>query len=609
MTVGSVMCFREPQALETVAALLSPDLTTTSAASPLRAWVPSCSTGEEAYSLAICLWERFEAAYLQPHIRLFATDPDEAALAVARRGIYPQRIAAKLSARRVARFLERTEALDYRVCASLRERVLFGQHDVLRDPPIFTGLDLLCCRNLPPQLTPEAMSQLARRLHFALKEGGWLLLAKPLPAGPLESLFESASVDWPIYRARRREEPLELHPAEGRSTPLQRRLSQLEGQLRSANRKIASMATEIEETREDLHESSVRLKSLNEEIAVLNVELEHRARSLNAATDDLSNLIDATDIVVLFLDRDLRVRRFTASAARLLALANSDVGLPLKQIASTLVDTEFEQEVRRVLDTARPLERDLPAGERRWYLRRIRPYVAGGRAIGAVIAWIDITQIKSLQQEVASVAAVEQQRIGQELHDGIQQELAGLGLLAQTLCDILPARGEAARDLAQRLAQGIAAANERLHALARGLVPVPVDVESLAPALAELARGTREAFAVACLFEPSQVRIPDADTATHLYRIAQEAVRNATRHSNADRITIRLAAPDGGVMLEVSDNGIGLPPPGRIHQGVGLRLMEHRCSLIGGRFVAESQPAGGTRIACILPAQPDLPGP
>ncbi|EQD57081.1 ATP-binding region, ATPase-like domain protein [mine drainage metagenome] len=62
-------------------------------------------------------------------------------------------------------------------------------------------------------------------------------------------------------------------------------------------------------------------------------------------------------------------------------------------------------------------------------------------------------------------------------------------------------------------------------------------------------------------------------------------------------------------MLEVSDNGIGLPPPGRIHQGVGLRLMEHRCSLIGGRFVAESQPAGGTRIACILPAQPDLPGP
>ncbi len=602
------MFFREPQALETLAALLSPELTATSAASPLRAWVPSCSTGEEAYSLAIALWERFEAAHLQPHLRLFATDPDEAALTHARRGLYPRRIAGELSARRVAHFLERTEALDYRVCASLRERVVFAQHDVLRDPPIFTGLDLLCCRNLP-QLTPEAMSRLAQRLHFALKEGGWLLLAKPLPAGPLESLFESASLDWPIYRARHRVEPLELHAAEGGSAPSQRRLSQLEGQLRSANRKIASMGAEIEGTREELHESSVRLKSLNEELAVLNVELEHRVRSLNAATDDLSNLIDATDIVVLFLDRDLRVRRFTAGAARLLALGNSAVGLPLKQIASTLVDTVLEQEVRRVLDTARPLERDLPTGERRWYLRRIRPYVAGGRAIGAVIAWIDITQIKSLQQEVASVAAVEQQRIGQELHDGIQQELAGLGLLAQTLCDILPARGEAARDLAQRLAQGIAAANERLHALARGLVPVPIDAESLVPALAELARSTREAFSVACLFEPSRVRIPDSDTATHLYRIAQEAVRNATRHSNADRITIRLAAPDGGVMLEVSDNGIGLPPPGRIQQGVGLRLMEHRCSLIGGRFLAESQPGGGTRIACILPAPPDLPAP
>ncbi len=604
------MFFRQPQALETLAALLSPDLPATSAASPLRAWVPSCSTGEEAYSLAIALWERFEAAYLQPHIRLFATDPDEAALARARRGVYPQRIAGELSARRVARFLERTESLDYRICAPLRERVLFGQHDVLRDPPIFTGLDLLCCRDLPPKLTPGAMSRLAQRFHFALKEGGWLLLAKPLPAGPLESLFESASVDWPIYRARHREEPLELHGVEGGSSLPHRRLARLEEQLRSANRKIASMGAEIEGGKEELHDSNSRLKSLNEELAVLNVELEHRVRSLNAATDDLSNLIDATDIVVLFLDRDLRVRRFTASAARLLGLGGSDVGLPLKQIASTLIDSVLEQEVRRAIDTARPAERDLPAGERRWYLRRIRPYVAGGRAIGAVIAWIDITQIKSLQQEVASVAAVEQQRIGQELHDGIQQELAGLGLLAQTLCDILPSRAEASRDLAQRLAQGIAAANERLHALARGLVPLPVDAQSLAPALAELARSTRETFALACLFEPSRVRIPDADVATHLYRIAQEAVRNAARHSNADRITIRLAAPEGGVMLEVSDNGIGLPSPGRIQQGagVGLRLMEHRCSLIGGRFIAESQPGGGTRIACILPAQPDTPG-
>ncbi len=383
--------------------------------------------------------------------------------------------------------------------------------------------------------------------------------------------------------------------------PTVERLFQQSGEAPA--RRVADLA------RPELRDSNSRIKSLNEELAALKAQLEHRARSLNVANDDLSSLIDATDIVVLFLDRDLRVRRFTAGAARCLALGNDDVGQPIGNIASPFIDAALEQEARRVIDTAKPAETELPAGERRWYLRRIRPHGVGGRAIGAVIVWVEITQIKSLQREVSSIAAVEQQRIGQELHDDIQQEFAGLGLLAQTLCDILPARAEAARELAARLAQGIAAANERLHTLARGLVPVPVEAASLAPALAELARSTRETWRVSCLFEPSQVRVRDADAATHLYRIAQEAVRNATRHANADRITIRLAAPDGGVMLEVSDNGIGLPPPGRIRPGVGLRLMEHRCSLIGGRLVAESQPGGGTRVACMLPAQPDLPAP
>lgn len=583
------MFFPQPQTLETLATLLAPTLSHSSAASPLRVWVPWCSRGEQPWSLAVCLWECFEAIHAEPRIRLFVTDPEEDAVAAFRPGVYPPDIARQVSARRLARFFER-HSDGYRVCAALRRLVLVGQHDVLRDPAMFTNLDLIDCRAVPEHIEAAQASPLYRQLHFALKDGGWLLLGDTTSIKAVEPLFESAAIDGAIYRKRCAPAPLELETVEGEASMVaQRRRARLEEQLRSANRRIASMAAEID--------------IVNRELAVLNAELERHARGLDDANDDLASLIDATDIVVVFLDSDLRVRRFTASAARILPLRLDHIGLPLRQIASEFVDAALERDVNRVLGAARPAETELHLGADRWYLRRIRPLGTGSRVLGAVLVWIDITPTKLLQREISDIASAEQQRIGQELHDGIQQELTGLGLLAEMLCEAL-ARDNTATDagLARRLAHGITAANERLHALARGLVPVPIDAGDLEPALSELARSTRETFNVNCAFEPARVRIRDAETATHLYRIAQEAVRNGTRHSNADRVGIRLTMPDTGLMLEITDNGVGLPPPDRLRHGVGLRLMEHRCSLLGGRFVAESQAGGGTRIACILPA-------
>ncbi|HVW69067.1 MAG TPA: ATP-binding protein, partial [Steroidobacteraceae bacterium] len=156
--------------------------------------------------------------------------------------------------------------------------------------------------------------------------------------------------------------------------------------------------------------------------------------------------------------------------------------------------------------------------------------------------------------------------------------------------------------LADRLARGISETNQHVRSLAHGLVPVPIDADSLSPALAELARSTQETFGIACEFQLSgPPGISDADTATHLYRIAQEALRNATSHSKATRISIRLGSDNREVRLEVRDNGVGIPPRHRMHRGVGLKLMEHRCSLIGGRFIAESRPDGGTVVSCTLP--------
>lgn len=604
------MFFPQPQTLETLATQLAPTLTRASGASPLRVWVPWCSRGEEVWSLAVCLWECFEAIHAEPHIRLFATDRDENAVAVFRRGLYPPDIVRQVSARRLARFFER-HTDGYRVGAALRRTVLVGQHDALGDPPIFTGLDLIDCRGLPEHIEATRVIALFQRLHFALKDGGWLLLGEAVPTRALGSLFEAASIDSPIYRKRSTPQSFDFEGARDEGSIESRpRRARLEERLRNANRRIAAMAAEIDMVNEELRDSNIRIRSLNEELAVLTSTLEQRARELDDANDDLANLIAATNIVVAFLDRDLRVRRFTSGAGGLVPPGLNGIGRRSGGISPRFVDAALERAVRRVIDTARPAETELPAGEDRWYLRRIRPIGAGGHVLGALVVWIDITPIRLLQGEISGIASAEQQRIGQELHDGIQQELTGLGLLAEALSDTLAGGGAAANtDLAGRLAQGISAANERLHTLARGLVPVPIDADSLVPALSELARSTREAFRVICLFEPAQVRVRDAETATHLYRIAQEAVRNATRHSNADRVEIRLVAPDGELMLEVTDNGVGLPPPGRLQQGVGLRLMEHRCSLLGGRFIAESRARRGTRIACILPARTDRSSP
>jgi signal transduction histidine kinase len=138
------------------------------------------------------------------------------------------------------------------------------------------------------------------------------------------------------------------------------------------------------------------------------------------------------------------------------------------------------------------------------------------------------------------------------------------------------------------------------------MVPVPIDREGLMTALAELARQTTEIHGIPCGFEcPAPVELDNDNESTHLYRIAQEALSNATRHAKASAIWIRLEQVDGRLVLEVQDTGIGMQATPNSGKGVGLRLMEHRCAMIGGNFSIEPRPDGGTCIACsVLRTQP-----
>ena len=165
---------------------------------PLRIWIAGCSTGQETYSLAMLFREAIDADNRNVKLQVFASDVDPDAIASAREGLYPETIEADVSPARLARFFSR-EDQGYRVLPDLRSSVVFTVQDVLADPP-FSRLDLISCRNLLIYLLPEAQARIVSLFHFALREGGLLLLGNSETIGNLDGRFELVSKAERLYR-------------------------------------------------------------------------------------------------------------------------------------------------------------------------------------------------------------------------------------------------------------------------------------------------------------------------------------------------------------------------------------------------------------------------
>jgi two-component system, chemotaxis family, CheB/CheR fusion protein len=697
-------------------------------------------------------------------------------------------------------------------------------------------------------------------------EGLLLVVFQDRPGAPSASLREGAAGHEPSPSYELEDE------LRATREDLKRTIDELETsneELKASNEEVMSMNEELQSANEELETSKEELQSLNEELATVNNELRDKVDDLNQVNNDLTNLMTATDIPTVFLDTELRLKRFTPAAAALLSLMASDVGRPFRDFAPKLEDEDLLRDAERVIETLMASVKEVRAGETQWYLRRILPYRADNRIGGVVITFVDVTprmeaeaqaqrlaavlldssdavvvcrmdgriiawnhaaqhmygypesealemnlrdlvpdelaqdaleqleqaarrgageafetkrrardgrgldvwltatllkdeagrpvamataerdvtvrkqvteearklnaslekriaertseleaserrlrsildatadaivtidaegnietfnaaaerifgytaaevigrnvkllmpppyrdrhdaclrrfqqtgearmigrsreltarrkggtdfpiqlsvnevnrlglftgvirdisEQKVLQEEVLRISALEQRRIGQELHDGTQQELSGLGLLARSLSDTLTAEGNSsASELAARLAAGIGEVNSHVRSIAKGLVPVPIDAEGLMAALDDLARSTQERYGLSCRFEcPAPVVIADDVAAMHLYRIAQEGVLNAVKHAHASAVTIRLGRDAKGVELVVADDGAGFDPESKERQGAGLRIMKHRCELIGGRLEIRPGAGGGTVVACSVP--------
>jgi len=155
----------------------------------VRVWVPGCSTGEEAYSLAILLAERQETQTGNIKLQIFATDIDPQAIAIARAGQYPASIAAEVSPTRLERFFRLSpNGTHYRIKKSIRDTVVFSEQDMIQDPP-FSRLDLLSCRNLLIYLNGDLQKKLIPLFHYSIRPGGFLFLGSAETTGEFNGLF------------------------------------------------------------------------------------------------------------------------------------------------------------------------------------------------------------------------------------------------------------------------------------------------------------------------------------------------------------------------------------------------------------------------------------
>ena len=190
LLIGVTSFFRDPEAFQVLENQVIPKLFVNKpAGSVIRVWTAGCSTGEEAFSIAILLVERIEALKQSFTVQIFATDIDSQAIVVARAGLYPASIAADISPERLARFFTaEADGSAYRVHKGIRDLLVFSEQDVIKDPP-FSKLDLITCRNLLIYMGADLQRKLIPLFHYSLKPEGWLFLGTSEGISDFDMLF------------------------------------------------------------------------------------------------------------------------------------------------------------------------------------------------------------------------------------------------------------------------------------------------------------------------------------------------------------------------------------------------------------------------------------
>ena len=403
LLIGVTHFFRDSEAFNALEQDIIPTLFQNKATgAAIRIWVPACSTGEEAYSIAILCQEYLDTHKLSHKIQIFATDINPIALTKARTGIYPANISYDLTPERLQQFFSiDPDNNGYRINKILRDHVIFSEHSVIKDPP-FSKLDLISCRNLLIYMTLELQKRLIPLFHYALNPSGILFLGSSESIGEFEYMFDTLNRVVKVYQSKKipKKYPLKyfgdyliptpsshkLHSmipqlsdyktmssdlpkppqpviiSENLSTDnhvIDERISTLEQELNLKNdymqavqeelettneelrcsiEEMHSVNEELQSTNEELETSKEEAQCINEELNIVNAELQSRISDLSKANNDMNNLLAGTGIATIFLDKDLGILRFTPTACEVMNLIPSDIGRPVSHLALNLVN-------------------------------------------------------------------------------------------------------------------------------------------------------------------------------------------------------------------------------------------------------------------------------
>ena len=345
-----------------------------------------------------------------------------------------------------------------------------------------------------------------------------------------------------------------------------------------------------------------RIKSRTSELSQSNVLLRESEERFRLLVEGVS------DYAIFMLDSMGRIVSWNPGARRIFGFAHDQM---IGQNGSSLYPTEESARGKPAADLLEAAQVDrredegwrIRADGSRFWANVITAALRDdeGKLRGFAQITRDVSELRALEKEVLEISEREQMRIGHDLHDGIGQELTGVALLTQNLRQKLAQQGMPEEAQAARIAGLINRTLEQARKLARGFSPVELGPQGLETALRDLAAKVQTSMQRACVMNfQGQANLADDAAALHLFRIAQEAVNNAVRHSRAKQIRIELDTIDGVTTLAVHDDGIGIPVVGSRPKGMGISVMRYRARMIGATLDVQTSGAG-TSITCRCP--------
>ncbi len=566
LLIGVTQFFRDPEAFKLLEEKIIPSLFSDKKQNDfLRIWSVGCSTGEEAYSIAMLISEYMERNKLHQGVKLFATDVDKEHIEIASAGIYPESIITDVSTERLRKFFIKENKGGFQVKESLRRMVIFAQQNVIKDPP-FSKIDLIVCRNMLIYLNHDVQQKIISMFYYSLAPGAGLFLGSSESLGDMSAGFKVINSKWKLYRQKPGFKPviastylqplnqrirpkfkpnnltapnddnstlpdnilidlleylmpssvivneefrvvhifkdinefikipagkprfdlLEMVPQEisvvlnsmlhkvindnkeiifkdillktqniqvnitarplsdkfnkskfilvsfehvteerskietkvSDSLELSNQLSEhyieLEKELQftkenlqatieeleTSNEELQSTNEELIASNEELQSTNEELQSVNEELYTVNSEYQNKIEELTQLNNDINNLLKNTNVGILYLDKKLRIRKYTNLISRVINVMEMDIGRPINHISLNINYKNFLNDIQNVLDTLKTIEKEVKDPMGNWNFIRIMPYRTEENAIeGITITIIDISKLKESQEQ------------------------------------------------------------------------------------------------------------------------------------------------------------------------------------------------------------------